>query len=56
MEGKEGINILPVVGSGFCKQFSDSEILNIAYLFYFADEDAPDGKVWKYMNAMRVQS
>jgi hypothetical protein len=38
----------------FCKQCSDSEILNIAYLFYFADEDAPDGKVWKYMNAMRV--
>jgi len=33
--------------------FSDSDILNAAYLFYFADEDAPDGKVWKYMCAMK---
>ena len=37
----------------FCKRFSDGEILDIAYLFYFFDEDAPEGKVWKYMNAMR---
>lgn len=37
----------------FCKRFSDSEILDIAYLFYFADEDAPEGKIWRYMNAMR---
>ena len=34
-------------------EISDSEILEIAYLFYFADEDAPEGKVWRYMNAMR---
>lgn len=39
--------------SDFCTRFSDSEILDIAYLFYFADEDAPAGKIWKYMNAMR---
>ena len=37
----------------FCKKFNDSEILDIAYLFYFADEDAPEGKIWRYMNAMR---
>jgi hypothetical protein len=34
------------------KLYSDAEILDMAYLFYFADEDAPSGKVWKYINAM----
>lgn len=38
----------------FCRRFSDGEVLDIAYLFYFSDEDAPEGKVWKYMNAMRT--
>jgi hypothetical protein len=37
----------------FCRRFSDNEILDIAYLFYFDDEDAPEGKVWRYMSAMR---
>lgn len=38
----------------FCKKFSDSEVLDIAYLFFFDDEDAPEGKIWRYMNAMRL--
>lgn len=42
-----------VAYADFCKKFSDSEILDIAYLFYFDDEDAPEGKVWRYMSAMR---
>lgn len=35
------------------RQFEDAQILDIAYLFFFADEDAPVGKVWKYINCMR---
>lgn len=35
------------------KLFDDSQILDIAYLFFFADEDAPAGKVWKYVNCLR---
>lgn len=32
-----------------CKSFGDSEILEAAYLFWFADEDwKEDGKVWQY--------
>lgn len=35
----------------FCKKFDDDDILDIAYLFFFADEDwNGQGKVWKYMN------
>lgn len=35
----------------FCKKFDDEDILDIAYLFFFADEDwQGQGKVWKYMN------
>lgn len=37
----------------FNKDFSDGDILKIAYRFYFADEDAPSGKIWKYMKAMK---
>ena len=37
----------------FCKRFSDADILEIAYLYFFADEDAPEGKIWRYMSAMR---
>lgn len=34
----------------FCKHFDDAAILNIAYLFFFADEDwKGDAKVWAYM-------
>jgi hypothetical protein len=34
----------------FCKKFTDEEILCIAWLFFFADEDwKGDSKVWDYM-------
>jgi hypothetical protein len=34
----------------FCKKFDDSQILDITYLFYFADEDFKcEGKIWRYM-------
>jgi hypothetical protein len=33
------------------KNFEDAEILQAAFLFFFADEDwKRDGKVWEYMN------
>lgn len=36
----------------FCKKFDEEDILDIAYLFFFADEDwHSPGKVWKYMHA-----
>ncbi len=36
----------------FCKKFDDDDILDIAYLFFFADEDwKGGGKIWKYMLA-----
>lgn len=39
----------------FCRRFSDSEILDIAYLFFFDDEDYQgSGKIWDYMCAMKV--
>ena len=43
-----------VAYSDFCKKFSDGDILDIAYLFFFDDDDAPDGKIWRYMKAMRM--
>ncbi len=34
----------------FCKKFDDEQVLDIAYLFFFADEDwNGKGKIWKYM-------
>lgn len=36
----------------FSRKFDDQQVLDIAYLFFFDDEDwASDGKIWKYMNA-----
>ena len=39
----------------FCKEFSDEDILLIAYMFFFADEDwsseGSSGKVWRYFCA-----
>lgn len=36
----------------FCKKFADEQILDIAYLFFFADEDwKTDSKIWDYMTA-----
>lgn len=35
----------------FCKKFDDADILCIAWLFYFADEDwVGEGKIWEYMS------
>lgn len=39
--------------SDLCKDFTDEDILKIGYIYFFKDEDAPDGKIWKYMNAMK---
>lgn len=37
--------------SDWCKKFEDAQVLEIGYLFYFADEDwkNPSTKVWDYM-------
>ena len=42
-----------VMYADLCKGFSDQEIMKSVYLFFFADEDAPSGKIWRYVNAMR---
>lgn len=31
---------------------TDAQILEVAHTFWFDDEDAPTGKIWKYMRAM----
>lgn len=36
-----------------CTVYSDEEVIKGAFKFYFADEDAPAGKIWRYMKAMR---
>lgn len=36
-----------------CKVLSEDHIIDSAYQFFFADEDAPSCKIWKYMAAMR---
>lgn len=36
--------------SDFCKKFDDAQILQIGYLFFFADEDwGSNSKVWQYV-------
>ncbi len=36
----------------FCKKFDDEQVMDIAYLFFFADEDwKGENKVWEYMSA-----
>ena len=35
-----------------CKVLDEDEVIKAAYHFWFADEDAPEGKVWIYMCAM----
>lgn len=39
--------------SDMCKDMDEAAILHGAYQFFFADEDAPDGKIWRYVKAMR---
>ena len=35
-----------------CRVLDEEHILKVAHQFWFADEDAPDGKIWIYMCAM----
>lgn len=35
-----------------CTVLEDEMIVKSAHKFYFADEDAPAGKIWCYMEAM----
>ncbi len=35
-----------------CTVLDDELIIKTAHKFYFADEDAPPGKIWLYMEAM----
>lgn len=38
----------------FCRKFDDAQIVDIAILFFFKDEDwSGDGKIWKYMSINR---
>lgn len=41
--------------SDLCTIFEEEQILKGAYTFYFADEDAPTGKIWHYMSAMQYK-
>lgn len=41
--------------SDLCTVIEESTLINAAYKFYFADEDAPKGKIWKYMEAMNYE-
>ena len=36
-----------------CKALEEAEIIKAAFAFFFADEDAPEGKVWRYVRAMQ---
>jgi hypothetical protein len=36
-----------------CQELSDDQIIRGAWRFYFKDEDAPKGKLWIYMKAMK---
>lgn len=42
-----------VIASDLCTLFEDEDLLEIAYTFFFCDEDSPEGKIWHYMCAMR---
>ena len=37
-----------------CKVLDEPSILKAAHAFYFSDEDAPEGKVRKYVDAMEA--
>lgn len=38
-----------------CAVLDEATLLKAAFRFYFADEDAPVGKVWEYMTAMNYE-
>ncbi len=40
--------------SDLCKDIDEATILKTCHSFFFADEDAPSGKIFLYMKAMRV--
>ena len=43
--------------SDLCKVLDDERtIIKVAHQFWFADEDAPEGKIWIYMCAMHANS
>lgn len=39
--------------SDLCQELDDEVILKAAYRYFFQDEDAAAGKVWKYMQAVK---
>lgn len=39
--------------SDMCQILDEETILKTAHKYFFQDEDAADGKIWKYMNAVR---
>lgn len=38
--------------SDLCQVLSEEEIMKAAHRFFFLDEDAADGKIWHYMQAV----
>lgn len=36
-----------------CKVLDEASVLKCAYAFYFADEDAPQGKIKRYIDCLR---
>lgn len=39
--------------SDMCQEMEEGALLKAAHRFYFADEDAPAGKIWRYMQCMK---
>lgn len=35
-----------------CKDIDDGMIIKLAHRYFFGDEDAPQGKIWRYMKTM----
>ena len=42
-----------VMYSDLLRDFDESQILKATYSFFFADDDAPEGKIWHYVEAMQ---
>lgn len=40
--------------SDLCTEMEDTELFKSCYKYFFADEDAPKGKIWVYMEAMKT--
>lgn len=36
-----------------CRVLTDEQVVKAAHAFFFADEDAPCGKIWRYVQAMK---